>query len=74
MTPLCGLGRLGVDGHLGGIANLVVIAISIPIIIGVLFMIYHRNAAVGRSEFLILFFVSRASSNGALPRPTGAGG
>jgi len=52
------VGRIGVDGSLGGIANLVVISVSIPVVLGLLLLIWRRNAAVGRSEFVMLFSVS----------------
>ncbi|KAL7413998.1 chitin synthase III catalytic subunit [Mrakia frigida] len=57
VAPLCGVGRIGVDGNLGGIANLIVISVSIPVVLGLLWMIWRRNAAVGRSEFVVLFSI-----------------
>ena len=61
INPECGIPKLGNDGSLGNIANIVVCAVSILLVLGLIVMAHRRKAAVGRTElqiFMILYLIS----------------
>lgn len=58
IDPICGILRVGQEGSISNIANIVVCAVSILITAGLIFATSRRKAAVGRSElriFLVLY-------------------
>jgi hypothetical protein len=61
INPHCGTLKLGSDGSLGNISNIIVCAISILVVLALIFMAHRRKAAVGRSElqvFLVFYLIS----------------
>ncbi|KAF5392771.1 hypothetical protein D9757_000954 [Collybiopsis confluens] len=72
INPTCGIARVGSNGSLGNIANILVCALSIIVVVGVLFMAERRKAAVGRVELrnmLVLYLLTlpfQLITNGSL--------
>ncbi|KAF9258313.1 hypothetical protein L218DRAFT_877422 [Marasmius fiardii PR-910] len=57
VNPTCGILRVGNDGSLGNIANVVVCAVSMLVVLGLIYLVGRRKAAVGRVEFRFLLIV-----------------
>jgi len=53
VNPSCGIPRAGHDGSLGNIANIIVCAVSMVVVIWFIVAASRRKAAVGRIELLI---------------------
>ncbi|KAJ3859579.1 chitin synthase III catalytic subunit [Lentinula novae-zelandiae] len=72
VNPSCGIPRVGNGGSLGNIGNIVVCALSMIVVIGLIFLTEKRNAAVGRVELrnmLIVYFITlpfQLITNGSL--------
>lgn len=72
INPSCGIKRVGSDGSIGNIANIVVCAISMIVVVGLIFQTERRKAAVGRVELrnmLVLYFLTlpfQLITNGSL--------
>lgn len=72
IDPKCGILRVGSQGSLGNVANIVVCALSMVFVIGLILMTERRKAAVGRVELrnmLVLYFVTlpfQLITNGSL--------
>ncbi|KIK55549.1 hypothetical protein GYMLUDRAFT_76488 [Collybiopsis luxurians FD-317 M1] len=68
----CGIPRVGTDGSIGNIANIIVCALSMVVMIGLLFLTERRKAAVGRVELrnmLVLYLITlplQLLTNGSL--------
>lgn len=61
INPECGIPKMGSDGSLGNIANIVICAVSFLLVLGLIVMAHRRKAAVGRTElqiFMILYLIS----------------
>jgi len=72
INPSCGIQRVGSNGSLGNIANIVVCALSMAACVGLIFLTEKRKAAVGRVELrnmLVLYFLTlpfQLITNGSL--------
>ncbi|KAG7091436.1 hypothetical protein E1B28_010472 [Marasmius oreades] len=72
VNPTCGTLRVGNDGSLGNISNVVVCAVSMLVVLGLIYLVGRRKAAVGRVEFrflLIVYFLTlpfQLLTNGSL--------
>lgn len=49
INPECGIPKMGSDGSLGNIANIVICAVSFLLVLGLIVMAHRRKAAVGTS-------------------------
>jgi len=61
VNPDCGTLKIGSDGSLGNIANIIACALSMICVLFLITITTQRRAAVGRSEFrafLVLYFLS----------------
>ncbi|KAF8337308.1 chitin synthase III catalytic subunit [Amanita rubescens] len=61
VNPQCGIPRVGYDGSIGNVANIVVCGISILFVSYLIYLCNRRKAAVGRIEhrfFLILYLLT----------------
>ncbi|EPS93918.1 hypothetical protein FOMPIDRAFT_1026370 [Fomitopsis schrenkii] len=61
VNPQCGILRVGADGSIGNVANIVVCAVSIIFTLLLVFWTSRRRAAVGRvemREFLVLYLLT----------------
>ncbi|KAF9264772.1 hypothetical protein L218DRAFT_972373 [Marasmius fiardii PR-910] len=61
INPTCGIERVGQNGSLGNIANIILCGLSVFVIIGLIMLVGRRKAAVGRVEFrffLILYLLT----------------
>jgi hypothetical protein len=72
INPSCGIPRIGTDGGIGNIANIIFCALSLAVVVGLFFLTERRKAAVGRVELrnmLILYFLTlpfQLITNGSL--------
>jgi len=72
IDPTCGIPRVGTNGSLGNIANIIVCALSMAVIVGLIVLTEKRKAAVARVELrnmLILYFITlpfQLITNGSL--------
>jgi len=61
VNPECGIPRVGQEGSISNVANIVVCAVSILVVALLIFLCHRRKAAVGRWElraFLILYLLT----------------
>jgi len=61
VNPECGTLKVGSNGSVGNVANIVACAISMLVVIALITFATRRRAAVGRAEFrafLVLYFIS----------------
>ncbi|KAL0955371.1 hypothetical protein HGRIS_001620 [Hohenbuehelia grisea] len=61
INPVCGILKVGANGSLANIANIIACALSMVLILGLIFFTSRRKAAVGRVELrflLILYFLT----------------
>ncbi|KAF9528102.1 chitin synthase III catalytic subunit [Crepidotus variabilis] len=61
INPTCGIPRLGHDGSIGNIANIVACGVSVLFVLVLIVLCNRRKAAVGRIElrtFLIIYLVT----------------
>ncbi|KAL0057070.1 hypothetical protein AAF712_016306, partial [Marasmius tenuissimus] len=61
VNPKCGTLRVGNESSLGNISNVVVCAVSMVVVLGLLYLVGRRKAAVGRIEFrflLLMYFLT----------------
>jgi len=72
INPSCGIERVGNDGSVGNIANIVACALSMVVVVGLILLTERRKAAVGRVELrnmLVLYFLTlpfQLMANGSL--------
>ncbi|KAJ3716577.1 chitin synthase III catalytic subunit [Lentinula raphanica] len=72
VNPECGIPRVGSDGSVGNIANIVVCALSMIVVVGLIILTERRKAAVGRVELrnlLAVYFITlpfQLINNGSL--------
>jgi hypothetical protein len=72
INPTCGIPRVGNDNSIGNIANIIVCAVSMVVVVGLIFLTERRKAAVGRVELrnmLVLYFFTlpfQLITNGSL--------
>lgn len=61
INPSCGIPRVGTDGSISNIANILACGLSIPLVALLIFVVSRRKAAVGRVElraFLVLYLLT----------------
>ncbi|KIY70412.1 hypothetical protein CYLTODRAFT_488087 [Cylindrobasidium torrendii FP15055 ss-10] len=57
INPKCGIPRVGYEGSISNIANIIACGISIPFVVGLIYIVSRRKAAVGRVELRALFII-----------------
>ncbi|THU76893.1 hypothetical protein K435DRAFT_124580, partial [Dendrothele bispora CBS 962.96] len=57
VNPTCGIERVGNDGNIGNIADVVACALSMTVVVQLCWVTNRRVAAVGRTEFLSLLAI-----------------
>lgn len=61
VNPVCGIPRVNTDGSLGNIADIIACGLSIFVVAAIIIHAGRRQAAVGRTEIRILFFIYLAT-------------